>query len=55
MVKHEPELHRPMAPMMAPIAHRHRARMLVEHEKSAFDQVKHWRTRRDSNPQPSDP
>ena len=35
---------------MAPIAQRHRARMLVEHEKECLDQVEHWRTRRDSNP-----
>jgi hypothetical protein len=43
-----------MAPAMAPRAHRHQAPMLAERVKEGFDKGKHWRTRRDSNPQPSD-
>ena len=43
-----------MAPKMAPRARSHRTWMLAEREKRGFDKGKHLRTRRDSNPQPSD-
>jgi Phage integrase family len=45
----------PMAPAMAPRARPHRTRTLADREEEGFDKGKYLRTRRDSNPQPSDP